>query len=568
MRLFTEHETRKVIPLNGAWRFLLDENDEGEKNGWQNGLPDGKTVIVPSSWNNEIGLLNYMARAWYERKFTFDGGTLRIVFEAVANEATIWLDGKKIGYHYGGFTMFDIIASGIECGEHTLVVLVNSELDKKSLPQHKVDWFNYGGIVRDVYAEVLEGVCVLSNNLKYELSDDFSSVSTHSSLVLYNASDKATSSPICVCVGDTQIFNSTITLGPRETLELDTPERKIDGVKLWSDKNPHLYYINAKTDSDDLIDRVGFRKIEARDNKILLNGEQIELRGVNRHEEHPDWGFAFPAKLMTRDLDIVKDLGCNTIRGAHYPQSFALLDMLDERGLLFWSEIPIWGGGFDDKVLGDPVVVERGLNMHREMTSQYYNHPSIIIWGMHNEIYTLYPCTYGISKQYSELLRAKGGNRLITHAAAFPFDDDSLEFDDIICINMYHGWYGGNFGEWDKVLERFKELREKLGMSHKPVIFSEFGAGALAGFHSAFDTMRWSEEYQADLLEYCLELFHKDEMVSGFYIWQFCNIRTMPDLELNRVRCFNNKGILDEYRNPKNAYFKVKKLYHKYASEK
>jgi beta-glucuronidase len=298
-----------------------------------------------------------------------------------------------------------------------------------------------------------------------------------------------------------------------------------------------------------------------------LNGKRIELRGVNRHEENPDWGFAFPPKMMKRDLDIIKDLGCNTIRGSHYPQSFIFVDMLDEAGILFWSEIPIWGGGFNEQVLGDEVVVERALEMHREMTDQYYNHPSIIIWGMHNEVYTPYPCVYPMTKRFHDHLRANGGNRLITHATLCPFDDTCYEFDDIICINLYHTWYYGSFEEWNKTVAKMREHREKLGISDKPVVYSEFGAGALYGYHTAFDTLRWSEEYQADLLEHCLELFHNDDMVSGFYIWQFCNIRTSPTHDLNRVRCFNNKGILDEYRNPKVAYHRVKKLYHKYASE-
>jgi beta-glucuronidase len=206
------------------------------------------------------------------------------------------------------------------------------------------------------------------------------------------------------------------------------------------------------------------------------------------------------------------------------------------------------------------------------MVKYYYNHPSIVIWGMHNEIYTIYPCTYDISKLYGTFLRENGGNRLITHAAMFPFEDSSMEFDDIICINHYKGWYnggnGGSMKDWTKMLDDFRNHREKLGMSHKPVIISEFGGGALAGFHSPFDSVLWSEEYQSDLLEYCIELFHQDPMIAGFYVWQFANIRTSPDMDINRVRTFNNKGILDEYRNPKAAYFTIKKLYHRYAEEK
>jgi beta-glucuronidase len=265
-------------------------------------------------------------------------------------------------------------------------------------------------------------------------------------------------------------------------------------------------------------------------------------------------------------------MNCNTIRGSHYPQAQIFIDMLDEKGILFWSEIPMWGCGFGEKALQDPVVVNRGLEMHKEMVKYYYNHPCIVIWGMHNEIWTSWECTYDISKKYSEVLRKDGGNRLITHACHNPLGDTSMEFDDIVCINLYHGWYDYNgypktMKAWEILIEQLKERLESQGWSDKPVIISEFGAAALAGFHSHFDQVRWSEEYQRDLLEYTIELFHKTDYMRGTYVWQFCNIRTSPEMDINRVRFFNNKGIIDEYRNPKAAFFKVKELYGKYSEE-
>lgn len=566
-RLFDDHKKRNVAELSGAWRFLADSENKGTEEKWYLGLPKGETVIVPSVWNNELSMLNYEGAIWYERTFCSDGSTLLLEFESVMTRADVWLDGKYLGNHYGAFSQFEFIVNNAPCGNHLLIVRADSMVDKQSIPQKRVDWFNYGGIARDCYVSSLKGICILSAHLKYELSCDLKNVSVWADLELYNAENSEVSTELRAFVDNREIYNENITLKGYEKTNLLTPVCEFDNFELWSTDNPKLYDFIVETESDDLIDKVGFRKIEARDGKIYLNHKEIELYGVNRHEEHPDWGFAFPAKLMKRDLDLICDLGCNTIRGAHYPQSRILIDMLDERGLLFWSEIPIWGGGFDDTVLGDDVVVNHGLEMHREMTKYYYNHPSIIIWGMHNEIYTLYPCTKAISEKYSKLLREKGGNRLITHAAAFPFDDDSLEYDDIICINMYKGWYGGDFSEWDKFVADFDAHRKKIGQENKAVIISEFGAGALAGFHSYFDTVRWSEEYQSDLLEYCLKLFNKTDYIKGFYIWQFANIRTYPEMDLNRIRCFNNKGILDEYRNPKSAYFKVRELYNKFRKE-
>ena len=571
-RLFDEHVKRNVIDLNGTWGFKIDRDNVGEAEGWQNGLPCGDETTVPSCWNNELRLLNYEGCCWYERKFRTEGGTLLLEFESVMTLATVWLDGVKLGEHYGAFTEFEFVVNDVKAGEHTLVVRADSRFDEHSFPQRYTDWFNYGGIARSVSAHELKGISILSNHLVYELSEDLKDVTVSAKLDLYNACEGSVTSPLSVTVGDVTVYDGEITLDGYERRTYETPKVTIENVAIWDPKTPNLYTVAVKTDTDDLIDRVGFRKIEVKDVKILLNGKPIELLGVNRHDDHPDWGFAFPPKLMKKDLDLIEDLGCNTIRGSHYPNSKIFLDMLDKRGILFWSEIPMWGVGFSEKSLLDPIIEERGTNMHEEMVRQYYNHPSIILWGMHNEIPTYSPNSYHLSEKWSKILRAKGGNRLITHASCHPMKDNDMGFDDVISINIYHGWYryggyNGTLQDWDKMVEDLRARRKEMGWEDKPVVMSEFGAAALAGFHSHFDDVRWSEEYQRDLLEYTLELFHKTDYMNGTYIWQFCNIRTSPSTDLNRVRYFNNKGILDEYRNPKASYFKVKELYHKYAKE-
>ena len=571
-RLFSEHLKRSIIELSGTWRFLADQDNKGEEKGWQNGLPNADTIIVPSVWNNELGLLNFEGCGWYEKSFISNGGTIMLEFESAMTLATVWLDGKRLGEHYGAFTAFSFIVNDVSCGEHTLVVRVDNRIDKKSFPQRYTDWFNYGGIARDVFAHELRGISILTSHIKYELSSDFSSASVCAELELYNASSSALSSPVTVKVGDALIYDSTITLQGYERTTIISDAVTINEIKLWDTDSPNLYTVVTSTNTDDLIDKIGFRFVEVKDNNILLNGKSIELLGVNRHEEHPDWGFAFPAKLMKKDLDLICNMGCNTIRGSHYPNAKIFVDMLDERGILFWSEIPMWGCGFSWEALQDPVIINRGLNMHKEMTKQYYNHPSIIIWGMHNEIDTSQAFTLPLTKQYYEHLREFGGNRLITHASNHPLNDVCMDYNDIICINIYHGWYNyyggsGTLKDWDKFVVDLRNRLTEKGWLGKPVIMSEFGAAALAGFHSHFDTVRWSEEYQRDLIEYCLELFHNTDYMRGTYVWQYANIRTSPSMDINRVRYFNNKGVVDEYRNPKASYFKIKELYEKYSGK-
>ncbi len=566
MRLFTEHNIRRTTSLDGAWRFSTDRDDIGVASGWQNGLPSYDTTVVPSCWNTKMGLLDYEGVCWYERDFYTVGGALRFVFGAVMTECTVYLDGRELGYHYGGFCQFDLIARGVSAGTHRLTLRVDNRFDGQSIPQKVVDWYHYGGITRSVYLETLNGITVLSNRMEYELNTALTEAKGRFAAELYNAADEQLSDKVCITVAGVS-FELDVTLAAGETKELLTEYKPLSSIELWQPEAPKLYEVRIATSTDDLFDRVGFRSVEVKDGQILLNGKSYEIRGVNRHEENTEFGMAFPPALMRRDIDIAIDLGCNSIRGSHYPNHPAFIDMLDECGLTFWSEIPIWGGGFSEEALGDPVVLSRGEMMHREMVKQYYNHPSIIIWGMHNEIKSYTENGKEMSRIYYNLLKEIGGNRIVTYATSRAMTDISLEYCDVISINQYEGWYQGGIDTWEGFIEGFHKRAESLCISHKPIIMSEFGAAAVYG-HRSFDTeIRWSEDYQARLISHCLELFHADPKIVGSYIWQFTDIRTCLEVGITRARGYNNKGLLNEHRNPKASYFAVKDIYHRFAAE-
>ena len=283
-RTFDSHWIRQTLSLGGAWRFLRDPEDVGVKEGWQISLPAGETVSVPSLWNNEPGLLSYEGVAWYEKKFFFGGGTLRLCFDAVMTEAEVWLDGERLGSHYGGFTAFDFIAFDVERGEHRLSVRVDSRIGAQSIPQKRVDWFNFGGIAREARAERLEGVCILNAHLCYTLTEDLRSLKAYAELTLINASDEACESDVCVSLADDPLTVERIRLKGRERRVVKTATVTREDLRLWSPEDPYLYPLLIHTETDDLRDRVGFRRVEVKDGKILINGKKIELLGVNRHE--------------------------------------------------------------------------------------------------------------------------------------------------------------------------------------------------------------------------------------------------------------------------------------------
>lgn len=559
-RLFEEHYIRNIKSLDGAWDFIADQADCGKDEEWYFGIPAGEKVIVPSVWTMQKNTQTYEGVCWYEKDFYSEGGCIRLCFGAVMTEAEVWFDGKPLGTHYGGFSQFEFLIPDVEPGTHRIIVRVDNRFHAQSIPQAYVDWYHHGGIIRSVTIESLKGICILSDKLEYVLSDDLKSVTGNFTLELFNAENKPCTSKLLIKLGNQIVHSGTVESEARERLCITIPEFQIDNISLWDTEHPHLYEVYIETDSDDLRDRVGFRKVAIENERILLNGREIELRGVNRHEEHPEFGFAFPMNLMKRDIDMIVEMGCNAIRGSHYPNSKEFVDFLDERGILFWSEIPIWGGGFSEDVLADPVVLQRGFEMHCEMIKYYYNHPSIIIWGMHNEILSNTQAAYIMSEKYYRYLKENGGNRLVVYASNHAMDDICFAFTDCICLNQYLGWYEGSMECWQEYIDNFIKRRNELGFQDKPVIISEFGCEGLYGCHDHEDIF-WSEEYQAKLISYCVSLFRKHPSIVGNFIWQFCDTKTCNAASLKRARGFNNKGIVNEYRKPKRAYYAVLRLY-------
>ena len=560
-RFINEHNKRRAVSLDGLWRFITDKNDEGVALGYAKGLPNSAiSTYVPSVFASTPTLLGYEGVCWYERSVYMEKGKVRLHFGAVMTDCTVYLDGERIGSHYGGFCEFEFILDIERAGDHLLVVSVDNRFDAHSIPQAVVDWYHHGGITRSVTLEYLSGVCVLSNHMHYELSEDLSTASVCFELALLNADKITKKTSVSVSLGEEALVTLPVSLAAGEEKTLTTERVEIKNVRLWDIGKAELYSLKAETDTDDLFDRVGFRKVEAIGYQILLNGKPLMIKGVNRHEEHPDLGFAFPEAMMGRDIELMEDMGVNSIRGSHYPNARPFLDLCDERGMSFWSEIPFWGIGFTAETVADPIVVARGEEMMRDMVHYYYNHPSILIFGMHNEMPVSAESTLSLTKKLYAYLKEKGGNRLITYATCYPLEDICLAYTDLYCINDYHGWYRYDLeGTADYVKELHAHI-EAQGLPARPMIMSEFGAAAIYGKRD-FDTEIWSENYQAKLLDYCIRLFFSDEKFAGCYIWHFADARTSFK-NLNRARGFNNKGIFSEYRKPKLAYDAVKKAYH------
>lgn len=562
MRTFRTHYIRKTQLLDGPWDFLVDPEDVGRREGWERRFPEtaGK-LYVPACWNNELGLFEYEGVAWYRTTVHTDesASDYRLVFHAILGAASVYVDGELAAEHDGGFTPIEVYLENVPAGPHDIVVRTDSSLGEDTLPYKIVDWYHYGGITRSVEWQPLPSVSIAGMKLTYALGDDGAAavrceVATRG---------EAAGAPLRVELDGEPVWTGVAAGGGLETIEFAVPN-----ARLWNVGAPELYTVRAVLAADDWIDRIGFRTVATGPEGLLVNGAPVYLLGVNRHEEHPDWGFAMPPKLMHKELDILKTLGCNAVRGSHYPQSPYWLDLLDENGLLYWGEIPIWGAHLPLEATASPVMADRAAAMLREMIRRDRHHPCVVMWGIHNEIDTRSEIACKLSERLIEAVRSEDRTRPIIYATMHPEEDIVLPLADLVGINKYYGWYGGNVEDFEGMLERFFRRLETLGLAGKPVFMSEFGAAGVFG-ETGWEPRIFSEEYQADVLEKALRIFRAEKRISGTFVWQFADIRVNTRNHhiqfRDRARSFNNKGLVNEYRKPKTAFRTVQRLYREFA---
>lgn len=569
-RLFKRSNYAKYFLLDKMWDFVLDPDKCGIEQKWYESFPDNSERIpVPSCWNMDLGKFDYTGTAWYRTDFVTGEDSVYIKFEAVANECDVYIDGKHIGYHYGPFVEFGFLAENIGSGVHELVVRVNNDINfEDTTPHPNTDWYNYGGINRSVEVREIGDIWISDYRIDYNLDVDSKKA------VLDICADVCTKNhengDFEIYVNDNCVYSANVSADGKTKLE--AKGITLENIDLWDIYQPNLYYIRIKFKNEDIIDRIGFREIKTSGKDILLNGKKLILTGVCRHEEHADWGFAMPFTLIKRDIDIIRDLNCNSIRGSHYPNTKMTLDYLDEMGMVFWEEVPCWGYrkmAMPDQnaALDNEKFVNRLLSMHHEMVKRDINHPCVIIWGLHNEIATDQQNVYDMSVRMIDVIKSLDTTRLITYACNVNMPgqrDICLGLVDVISHNYYTSWYSsGENEDFAAFIRRVREYAESVGCGDKPMIVSEFGAGAVKGTTS-FEALRWTENYQSALLDTAIEQYYGTGEVCGTFIWQYCDMRTGAMCQLTRPRSFNNKGIVDEYRRPKFAYETVKKAYRKY----
>ncbi|MBD3242005.1 MAG: beta-glucuronidase [Chitinivibrionales bacterium] len=558
LRLFREHEIRRCVPLDGRWEFVTAAQRRDRRK-----LPSRyvSSMQVPGVWESLPGLENYRGTAWLRTEVeTHEDLALRLVFGGVSHTGTAFIDGRKVGSHYDAFTPWDCVVPRLGYGRRELVVEVDNSFGGHSALHRENDYYTYGGITRPVEAQYVPAVYIermlatpQRRGKKWELDVR---------VVLRNWSQSTAERAIAIEIAglDHQESLGGVIVPGNGTREV---RRTLKGLspEMWDSQSPKLYSISVLLlddgcPVDDLIDRIGFREVEVQGSRILLNGQQLRLRGFNRHEDHPQFGCALPVAAMADDLEIMRDLGANFVRTSHYPNDMRFLDLCDELGMYVWEESHARAVPFDQ-----PAYREQITASTTEMVHWHHNRPSIIMWGCLNECESNTRAGCREHERVLKLLKRLDPSRPTTFASNKHRNDLCLGHVDIVAWNRYDAWYGGSPADVKPALEEalaWLDSAASKGGAGKPVIMSEFGAGALSGNRQRCRAP-WSEEYQCDALDESLRVYLGHPRLSGSLVWQFCDVRVTRGWWGRRPRTMNNKGVVDEYRRPKLAYDIVRK---------
>ena len=557
IRTFKTHYVRKQMELTESlWEFEpCAGNYAGQK------FP----VAVPGCWENHPLFADYRGEGIYRKTFQAQGN-VRIECKGVSHTATVYLDGHEIGHHYNAYTPFSVVVSDLEPGRHMLEIKADNRFHKDSALHVPNDYMSYGGISRGVVVEELSDLYLEYVHVKTYRENEQWYVQVKAAVnVLKIGQNEEEDITIQGKIKNTA-FEWKLTDTAKKHYEFCT-DLKINGIEEWSPETPVLYHVELqmlREDEviDDLIERFGFREICVQGKYILLNGKRLRIKGVCRHEDHPDYGCALPYQTIYNDLVLIRQMGANSIRTAHYPNDEILLDLCDELGILVWEENH--ARGLEEDRMKHPLFEEQAEQVIREMIFYHYNHPCIFIWGILNECAS--ETLFGRScyeKQF-RLIREMDDSRPCTFASCKFFGDICFDLPDVVSCNLYPRWYVDKPVR-DYLNEVYDWIVEDGNGKGKPFIVSEIGAGGLYGCHNAYHG-KWTEEYQADALSEQVAECLKFSECMGVYIWQFCDVRVSSEWFAGRPREMNNKGVVDEYRRPKAAYGRVKEIFEQYTN--
>ncbi|MCR5502534.1 MAG: glycoside hydrolase family 2 [Lachnospiraceae bacterium] len=550
---------REAVFLNGTWNYAVDQYDTCLRQKWflerytdANGfsLPvdysfdEWEKMELPACWNTFAKeYLLYEGPMVFTRTFRTElpaKGRVILRIGAASMLCRVFLNGKYVGMHRGASTpfYFDITEDLKE--ENRILLSVDSTRRPEQVPTENTDWFNYGGIFRDIALFYVPDIFI--REFRVHLVPDGSFQKIAVSILLSESADRTAVIRIPALRIDEEI---PVIKGSAEAVLWAKP-------RLWSPEDPYLYEIFAECGEDSVCDRAGFREIRTEGQNILLNGKSIFLKGISAHEESVENGRALTDEERRENLLLAKELGCNFLRAAHYPHHENLAKLADEIGIMLWEEIPVyWAIRFErDETFED------ADNQLCELIIRDHNRASVIIWSVGNENADT-DSRLSFMKRLADRAHELDPSRPVSAAclvdeAENRIADRLAEHLDIIGVNEYYGWYNPDF----------KRLPALMSNSdpEKPVIITEFGADAMRGF-TGDPEKKGTEEYQAGVYETQLSILMKIDYIKGISPWILYDFRC-PRRTSSIQKYYNRKGLLDEtktYRKP--AFYVLQRFY-------
>jgi len=565
------------MSLNGDWNYIVDVQEEGyydyrmNPTRWgffQNAKPQrpedlieydfdkSPTMQIPSDWNTQDErLFFYEGTVWFKKSFqavpTKDYRTL-LYFGAVNYDCHVYLNGRHVGHHIGGFTPFNYdVSELLKEGDNVVIVKVDNKRHAEDVPTQIFDWWNYGGITRDVKLVKVTPVYLEDYSLQLMKADGKAKNREISFSAKLNKAEAGHN--VVVYIPELKLQQQLTTDAEgKVSVTLKVSAKKL---QLWSPETPKLYQVNLSLDTSTYTDNIGFRTIETHDKQILLNGKPIFLKGISIHNEKPNGGGrANSVNDAHTLLSWAHELGCNFVRLAHYPHHEEMVREAEKMGILVWSEIPVyWTIAWKNTQ-----TFENARQQLTDMISRDHNRANVIIWSIANETphsaerddflsrLAKYARTLDNTRLISMAMEVTGASNYVNR-----LNDNMNQYVDVVSFNQYIGWY--------------RDVNDAPKMTweipyNKPVIVSEFGGGAKYGYHGA-KNQRWTEEFQENLyIENCAML-DKIEGLAGTTPWILKDFRS-PRRVLNGIQdYYNRKGLVSDKGEKKKAFFILKKWY-------
>jgi len=577
-------DTRVVSDLSGIWKFKVD--DEVETIDPNETLPDAHEISVPGSFNDQIAndnIREHVGYFWYQTDFNvpnmLSGERQVLRFGSATQEAWVYVNGKKVGHHKGGFTPFEMdVTEEVHSGKNKLSVHISNMLDSTTLPVGKYsetedkngkkvrhvdenfDFYNYAGLHRPVKLYTTPRSYIEDIVIVPQLNDELTQAEVSVDVTTSNQD------------ADEQLKIEIIDEGGQVVAEGDgSGDLTIENVHLWQPLNAYLYtakvsLINGNNVVDVYEEPFGVRKVEVKNGRFYINNESFYFKGFGKHEDSYVHGRGLDETLNVLDVNLMKKMGANSLRTSHYPYSDEMMRLCDREGIVVIDETTAVGimdsfsfdisgmaeSNFKDDTFDVLDTSEAHEQVIRELIDRDKNYASVVMWSIANEAATYNEEAHDYFKPLIELARDLDPQdrpmTLVQIQMSNPNAEQVTDLVDVIALNRYYGWYL-NTGDLEKgekdTRAELQQWQEKY--PDKPIMYTEYGADTVAGFHSV-ESQPFTEEFQDDYYAMNHKVFDEFENFVGEQLWNFADFATKKGI--NRVQG-NKKGAFTRNREPK-----------------